>query len=257
MYRGRVQAFQLPATSSAPTPSQTISSATVEGGAAAYDTATASSIETITDSADDAATKVTNVLAALVADTTWTANTAGYSAKSASAKMSLYAVARSSLKILIDIRAGSGNAVAIPVAQLKALRPDLPAGFSPTVVKVAENGGSVSIDTDAGEGFTAPLADDESTTVVMSGGGQAATLVVGMAGGLYSIKDTDVGNDDLLEDDGSGGKRTVDGGFLFRARRLVHLQGLQHLLRGVGIRRRRVLRAETRSSPRCSSSLPW
>ena len=197
--------------------SQTISNATIEGGSAAYAAATASSIETITDGADDTATKVTGVLAVLVADTTWAGNTAGYLTKTASQKKALYDVAKSSLKILTDIRDGSGAAVEIPVADLKVLRPDLPDTFAPTTVKVAESGSSITVDADAGGGFTAPLEDGESTTVVMSGGGQAATLVISMTGGLYSIKDTDVGNDDLLEDDGSGGKQTVSGGAPFSA----------------------------------------
>ena len=198
--------------------SQTISNATIEGGSAAYAAATASSIETITDGAGDTATKVTGVLAVLVADTTWTGNTAGYLTKTASQKKALYNVAKSSLKILTDIRGGSGAAVEIPVADLKVLRPDLPDTFAPTTVKVAESGSTITVDTDAGGGFTAPLEDGESTTVVMlSGGGQAATLVISMTGGLYSIKDTDVSNDDLLEDDGNGGKQTVSGGAPFSA----------------------------------------
>ena len=197
--------------------SQTISNATIEGGSAAYAAATASSIETITDGAGDTATKVTGVLAVLVADTTWAGNTAGYLTKTASQKNALYDVAKSSLKILTDIRGGSGAAVEIPVADLKVLRPDLPDTFAPTTVKVAENGGSITVDTDAGGGFTAPLEDGESTTVVISGGGQAATLVISMTGGVYSIKDTDVSNDDLLEDDGNGGKQTVSGGAPFSA----------------------------------------
>ena len=194
-----------------------IAGATIEGGTQAFDTATSASVGNIYSSTDNTDTKITNILATLVGDTVWASNTADYGTKADTAKAALYEAARQSIMVLVDVRGGAGGAVQIPGADMRSLRPDLSADFDPTTVLVAEAGGTLVVDTDAGQGFTAPLDDGESTTVNITGGGQSATLVISKSGGLYAIADTAVSADDLLEADGSGGKQTKTGAVGFSA----------------------------------------